>query len=73
MVNMFDTEEMCDKHFNEGAYAPVIANQEQPKINPDEEVVSIDADIHEDVNVNNIADNKGDNNNDSRTDLPVSE
>lgn len=52
MVNMFDTEEMCDKHFNEGKFAQPTKNVQTKKENEAEHVDEENEAEHVDENEN---------------------
>lgn len=67
-MNMYDTEDMCDRHFKEGAYAPVVPAE---KKDPDE-VVRVE-EKNEPEEVVQVEESKEELNNDSRADLSVSE
>lgn len=52
MVNLFDTEEMCDKHFGEGKFAQPIKNVQTKKENEAEHVDEENEAEHVDENEN---------------------
>lgn len=65
MVNLFDTEEMCDKHFGEGKFAQPIKNVQTKKENEAEHVDEENEAEHVDGENENENENAGNENEES--------